>query len=219
MLPASRLKGLGSVFWTEQRKKTCSIGLTLLAAALALWARTAWSAAAALAMAVSAVGDGLLAGYPACFQKVKDRLIKGGLVFFAAHCLYMLALVLYARRSVQALLPPFLLPALVFLLLSCLHGYWFCLRGASNVPLSFFAASMAYLLTVGAHAALAVCVSAQSGGPIWISAVGAALFYLSDAILLAYKYGRVPGKDCSSPVWFTYAPAQLLLLMGFFLAR
>ena len=212
-------KDFGSVFWTKQRKKICSVGLAFLAAALALWSGTPWSAAAALAMAVSAVGDGLLAGYPACFQKAKGKLIKGGLVFFAAHCLYMLALVLYARRGVQALLPRFPLPALGYLLLSCLHGYWFYFRGASNASLSFFAAAMVYLLTVGAHGTLAVCVSAQTGGPIWLNAIGAALFYLSDAILLANKYGRRSGKDCSSPVWFTYAPAQLFLILGFFLAR
>ncbi len=207
------------MFWTKKRKITCSVGLTLLAAVLSLRSGTSWSALAAVSMAVSAVGDGLLAGYPVCFQKGKDRLIKGGLAFFAAHCLYMLALVLYSGQSIRALLPHILLPALGYLFLSCLHGYWFYFRGASNVSLSFFAAATAYLFTVGAHGALAVCVSLQTGGPIWLNAIGAALFYLSDAILLGNKYRPGAGKDCASLVWFTYAPAQFCLILGFFLVR
>jgi len=207
------------VFWSKQRKKTCSVGLAFLAGAFSLLSGTPWSALAALAMAVSAVGDGLLAGYPACFEKGKHRLIKGGLAFFAAHCLYMLALALYSGQHIRAILSRLPLPALGYLFLSCLHGYWFYFRGASSASLSFFTAATAYLFTVGAHGALAVCVSLQIGGPIWLNAIGAALFYLSDAILLANKYRPGAGKDRASLVWFTYAPAQLCLIAGLFLSR
>ncbi len=214
-----RRKDFESVFWTKRKKRICSVGLAFLAAAFSIWSGTPWSAAAALAMAASAVGDGLLAGYPKRFQRVKNKLIKGGLAFWAAHCLYMLALVLYSGQRIRSILPHFPLPALGYFFLSCLHGYRFFFRAASHTSLSFFAAAMVYLLTVGAHGALAICVSLQTGGPIWLSAIGAGLFYLSDAVLLANKYRPGTGKDCSSLVWFTYAPAQLCLIAGLFLAR
>jgi hypothetical protein len=73
--------------------------------------------------------------------------------------------------------------------------------------------------SVGAHGALAVCVSLQTGGPVWLNAIGAALFYLSGAILLANKYRPGAGKGCASLVWFAYAPAKLCLIAGLFLAR
>ena len=201
----------------EQRKMMISGGLTALAVILAMLSRNAWNWLAALAMAVSTVGDGLLAGYPSCFQPVKDRLTKGGLVFFAAHCLYILALIRVSGQSVEALLPHFWIPCLVFVFLTAGHGYLFYFRKGSQAPLAFFAAATAYLLTAGIHGAMAVCVYTQTGGSIGLNVLGSALFFLSDCILLARKYVPSDEKLTSALVWITYAPAQLCLILGFFL--
>ena len=192
-------------------------GLTVLAAALALLGQRPWSLWAALGMAASTVGDGLLAGYPNCFRPVKNRLPKGGAVFFVAHCLYIFALVRASGGDFAALLPLFWIPAAIFTALTLLHGYWFYFRAASRVSRAFFAAAMGYLLTVGLHAALAVCVCARTGGHFALNVAGSALFYASDAILLARKYGAVRGKRAGIWIWLTYVPAQLCLMLGFFL--
>ncbi len=201
-----------------KRKMLISGGMTLLAVFLALLARKPWSLPAALAMAVSTLGDALLAGYPSCFRPVKDRLTKGGLVFFAAHCLFILALILLSGQSVRALLPDFAIPALIFASLAAAHGYLFYFRAGSAEPRAFFAASMAYLLLVGMHAAMAVCVFTQKGGALWLNVAGTLLFFLSDAILLARKYVPSDENRTSFLVWLTYVPAQLCLILGFFLA-
>ena len=193
-------------------------GMTLLAVILALIARKPWSWLAASAMAVSTVGDALLAGCPSFLQPVKDRLTKGGLVFFVAHCLYILALIRVSGQSAAALLPHFWGPCLVFVLLAAGHGCLFYFRAASKAPRAFFAAASAYLLAVGLHAAAAVCVYSRTGGATILNVLGAALFFLSDAILLARKYVPSDEKRTSFLVWATYVPAQLCLILGFFLA-
>jgi uncharacterized membrane protein YhhN len=193
-------------------------GLSLMAVVFALMARHPWNWLAALVMLVSTLGDALLAGYPPCFRPLKNRLIKGGLVFFAAHCLYILALIRVSGQSAAALLPHFALPALLFLSLTAAHGYLFYFRAGSAEPRAFFAASMAYLLLVGMHAAMAVCVFTQKGDALWLNVAGGLLFFLSDAILLARKYVPSDEKRTSLLVWLTYVPAQLCLILGFFLA-
>ena len=75
------------------------------------------------------------------------------------------------------------------------------------------------LLTVGIHAAAAVTVSGQAGGGYLLSAAGAILFYLSDATLLARKYGAIRGKYVTALIWLTYVPAQLCLMTGIYLMR
>ncbi len=197
---------------------TISGSLTVLAVVLALLARKPWCTLAALAMAMSTVGDGLLAGYPACFRPVKDRLVKGGLVFFAAHILYIVALIRVSGRTVDALLPHFWVPFLIFVLLIAAHGYLYYFRAASQTPLSFFAAATCYLLSVGIHGATAICVYTQTGGALILNVIGAVLFFLSDAILMARKYVPSDEKRTSLLVWLTYVPAQLCLILGFFLA-
>ena len=203
---------------TEQIKMAISGSLTVLAVVLALLARRPWCSLAALAMAVSSVGDGLLAGYPACVQPVKNRLVKGGSVFFAAHVLYIFALIRVSGQGVEALMPHFGVPFLIFALLIAIHGYLFYFRSASQTPLAFFAAATCYLLGVGMHAAAAVCVYALTGGALILNVIGGALFFLSDAILMARKYVPSNENRTSLLVWLTYVPAQLCLILGFFLA-
>ena len=72
---------------------------------------------------------------------------------------------------------------------------------------------------VGIHAASAVTVYGQAGGSYLLNAAGAILFYLSDAILLARKYGAVRGKNVTALIWITYVPAQICLITGIFLAQ
>ena len=200
------------------RNMMISSGLSLLAVVFALIARHPWNWLAALAMLVSTLGDALLAGYPTCFKAVKDRLVKGGLIFVLAHLLYIAALIRLSGQTVPALLPSLWIPALVFAVLTAVHGYLFYFRAASAEPKAFFAASTGYLLTVGLHAAMAVCVFTQKGGALTLNVLGAALFFLSDAILLARKYVPTDEKRTSFLVWLTYAPAQLCLILGFFIA-
>ena len=98
------------MWWTNPRKMTASVSLTVLALVLALLTRKPCCWLTALAMGVSTVGDGVLAGYPKLFTPVKNRLVKGGLIFLAAHFLYILALIMASGLEVPALLPRFLGP-------------------------------------------------------------------------------------------------------------
>ena len=204
--------------WTKHRAVMISAGLTVLSVALALIRRTPACLLAALAMAISTFADALLAGIPDCFARVKDRLTKGGLVFFCAHILYILALILSSGKDISALWPLFTLPFAVFFAVTAAHGAVFYFRPRSSVPRSFYAASSLYLLTVGIHAAAAVTVYRATGGGYTLNVAGTLLFYLSDSILLAQKYGSVRGKHVPAMIWASYIPAQFCLIFGFFLA-
>ena len=197
-------------------------GLTVLSVLLALLARRPSCWLAALAMGVSTLGDALLAGYPGRLEAKKNRLVRGGLAFFAAHLLYMLALLAAAGGNDSALRPHFALP---FAALFCFTILYMALltrrdfRGHSSAPRFFHAAAFLYLLTVGIHAAAAVSAFLHAGGGFVLHAAGALLFYLSDALVLARKYGAAHGKHLTALIWFTYVPAQLCLLVGFYLGR
>ena len=205
--------------WTKQRKMMISGGLAVFSVALALAARKLSCSLAALAMGCSTLGDALLAGYPGCFAKVNNRQAKGGLVFLGAHILYIAALLVSSGKDISVLLPCFTLPFVLFFCVTVLHGALFYFRVCSPVPRFFFAAAFLYLLMAGVHAAAAVTVSGLSGGWYALNVAGALLFYLSDAILLARKYGAARGKHITAMIWITYVPAQFCLLIGFFLAR
>ena len=201
---------------TKKRKMTISGGLTAFAVVLAVLSRSSCCYLAALAMGISTLGDALLAGYPEC---VENKLVKGALAFFAAHILYICTLLVSYGKSIPALLPRFALPFVLFLALTVLHGLLFYSRGNSGFSTGLFTAASFYLLTVGIHAAAAVTVYGQAGGGYLLSAAGAILFFLSDAVLLARKYGSVRGKYVTAVIWLTYVPAQLCLITGIFLTR
>lgn len=213
------MKGGLPVRWTKEQKMMISGGLSVLAVALALLARKPSCWLAAIAMAVSTVGDGLLAGYPRCFASVQNKLTKGGMIFFAAHVLYIPALVVASGQDLAVLLPSFWGPFSVFAALTVLHGTLGFSHPSSRPPLTFFVPAFLYLLTVGVHGAAAVCVSMQTGGRFVLNAAGAVLFYLSDAILLARKYGVLQSERAEGWIWLTYIPAQLCLLLGFYISQ
>ncbi|MBR0219244.1 MAG: hypothetical protein IJQ33_08590 [Clostridia bacterium] len=204
--------------WTKQRKMMISGGLTVLSFVLALLARRPSCWLAALAMAVSSIGDGLLAGHPKCFAAIQNKLTKGGIVFLAAHILYIIALVLASGQRPETLLPHFWGPFAVFAALTVLHSALYFLPKHDRPPLAFFAAAFCYLLTVGTHGAAAFCAATQAEGNFLLNAIGAALFFLSDASLLARKYGVIGGENVTDFIWLTYIPAQLCLLLGFYFA-
>ncbi len=201
---------------TKQRKMIISGSLTAFAVVLAVLSHNSCCYLAALAMGISTLGDALLAGYPEC---VENKLVKGALAFLAAHFLYICTLLVSYGKNVPALLPHFILPFFLFLALTILHGLLFYSRGSSGFSPGLFTAACFYLLTVGIHAAAAVTVYGQAGGGYLLNAAGAILFFLSDAILLARKYGKVRGKYVTALIWLTYVPAQLCLITGIFLAR
>ena len=205
-----------SVRLTKQRKMIISGSLTALSVILAVLSHSSCCYLAALAMGISTLGDALLAGYPEC---VENKLVKGALAFFAAHILYICTLLVSYGKSIPELLTHSALPFSLFLVLTVLHGLLFYSRGSSRFSPGLFAAASFYLLTVGIHAAAAVTVYGQAGGGYLLSAAGAILFFLSDAVLLARKYGAVRGKYVTAVIWLTYVPAQLCLITGIFLTR
>ena len=122
---------------TKQRKMIISGGLTVCSVALALLARSFSCYLAAFAMMASTLGDALLAGYPERFAEVKNKLVKGAFAFFAAHILYICALLYSYGKNITALLPHFALPFSLFLALTVLHGAVFHSRTRSAVRRRF----------------------------------------------------------------------------------
>ena len=207
------------VWLTKQRKMIISGGLTVCSVILALISRSTSCYLAALAMMASMLGDALLAGYPGCIAEVKNKLVKGALAFFAAHILYICALLVSYGKDAAALLPHFVPPFSLFFGLTVLHSVLFYSRANSDFSPALFTAAFFYLLTVGIHVSAAVTVAGQAGGWYVLNTAGAILFFLSDAVLLARRYGAVRGKYITALIWITYVPAQLCLMTGLFLMR
>ena len=195
-----------------------SVFMTLLAGLLSLIARKPWSLCAALAMAVSTAGDCVLAGWPSFLKALQNRLIKGGAVFFLAHCLYIAALVIASGKDGRVLPEDLCIPLICFAALTVLHAALFYRRAAGSTPRIRQAAAFFYLLTVGLHAALALTVCLCVNGRMVPNAVGAALFFLSDAVVLARGFGGAHIPHSTAIIWGTYIAAQLCLMTGFFIA-
>ncbi|MDR1598957.1 MAG: lysoplasmalogenase [Oscillospiraceae bacterium] len=194
---------------------------TLFAATLALavtrHAAVYWLALAAVAF--SWLGDATLGGFKPLTGYLGDPSLFGLGFFAAGHLCYIAAFAAYLRLWPQ---PGFRTLAMVAAFAAAAAALWYflCWQSGQAVPLRV--ASLAYALVIFIMAGMAWSSAARLVGTvrfIWPLALGSVLFIISDG-LIALDWFR----DWSFPwqgaaVWATYAPAQSLLVIGFWMTR
>jgi hypothetical protein len=165
----------------------------------------------AMGMLLGFAGDLLMAGLRAGGVHVTGAMLAFGL----GHVAYLLAFRTFAAGY------PGRSPVwtniiwLVWLLVGVV-GWWqlaFVARGRRTLRWL----ALPYALVVTGMAAAATSLALQDRGFI-VTAVGAALFVLSDTILAAVLFGKLHDGATHDIVWLTYGPAQMLIVYSVFVA-
>lgn len=146
-----------------------------------------------------------------------DAFIFGGIAAFSVgHIAYIYGLLSYANLSGMDFTGGRWAALIVWWVIALAGWYVVIYRGAKNSPngiefLHFAALGYALLLatTVGVATGLAL------SSPVFIiTAIGAALFLLSDLILAAQLFSGLYFRLVDDVVWLTYGPGQMLIVFG-----
>lgn len=201
----------------QQRKILGSTAMFAVVCACWLGRFKPWGWWALGAVTASWLADGLLAKYPPVLGRVRGSFFVGASLFALAHACYGAASVMVLRAMGAPLKwVNFAVLMAVFLAAVACHGWLFA--RSSKRGAGFTVAATAYLLVVGAMAALAFRVGVESGGRLWMLPLGACLFFLSDCILVVREYRRIRSSRMDAAIWATYLSGQLLLQLGLWLA-
>lgn len=204
--------------------KLAGIGLLLLiAAGVAFLRGMPWHWLCCAALGCSWIGDAMLARYAPVAGKVRDPFLAGMGAFAVAQILYISAFALSlsrmpalrARVPGEALGVEVLPTALLVLLLMGLLFWALCVLRAPKHTLPLKIAVLVYAELLCAMAALAFSASFTGDGVAWPLWAGGLLFMISDALIAVNLFtDRIPERFYDALVWGTYAPAQIMLLVG-----
>lgn len=195
--------------------KLAFIGLlTLSATALALLRGQSCYFAAAAALLFSWLGDAMLGAWRPLARRVSNRFLAGMAFFGCAQLCYLFAFSLYlhSRPGGGARVLAFLAAAL-----AAGWGAWRLLVSGNVRDGLYRYGALAYALLLFAMAGLACAACFHAGRFIWPLLLGALLFVVSDGLIAGSVFGGKTPPRYELLVWATYAPAQLLLLTGFYL--
>ncbi len=195
--------------WASLRKNVRMRNVSkpfLLASLLGFYVSGARSPAAVviMALAFSWLGDVLL------IHRGIKWFAAGGIAFMVGHGFFIAA---YGRDVVFSRLPAALIVALAVFFPAV--TVWVFRRLRPYLPRRLFYPMFLYLLLNGAMNCFAVfrCVSTPSAAAI-TTAVGAALFFISDCVLFFVRFHKKSRLKTHFPVMLTYLLGELLIVLG-----
>lgn len=157
-----------------------------------------------LALLFSWIGDVLL------IPKGIKWFTAGGIAFMASHAFFTagyLPDIVFSRIPV----PLIVFPALFFAALAaCIFS-----RLRPYLPGALFYPMLLYLLINGAMNCFAIfrCISSPTAATV-TTAIGAALFFLSDTVLFFVRFNKNGRLKTHFPVMLTYSLGELLIVLG-----
>lgn len=159
----------------------------------------------AIGMLLGFVGDLFMAGLIPIGQSVLNGMLSFGL----GHIVYIAALINYGNTA--GLDDPGILWGSLFVWLAFGGIGWYLIvfRGQSRTLLHYAALPYALLLASTAGVATGLAIQMPT---LFITALGAALFLLSDLLLAAQLFNGVKFRLIGDVVWMLYGPAQMLIV-------
>ncbi|MDR0397095.1 MAG: lysoplasmalogenase [Oscillospiraceae bacterium] len=196
---------------------TGSLAAAMFALAVSRHAPVYWLAMGAVMF--SWLGDASLGGFKPLTRSMSNPSLWGLGFFAAGHLCYIAAFTVFIRLWPQSgRRTPLMLAAFAA---AAVAAWWFvCWRSGQPMPLR--AASLAYALTLFAMACMAWVSAARLADAsrfVWPLALGGALFIISDGMIAMNWFQGWNSRWRDLLIWGTYAPAQLLLAIGFWLLR
>jgi hypothetical protein len=159
----------------------------------------------ALGMTLGFIGDVFMARV----LPVAEPVIGGMSAFGLGHIAYIAGFLLLGRQSVFAATGPRWAAWLIWILLGAAGWYLVVWRGHKHSTLHQVALPYALLLASTAGVATGLALLSPA---LWILALGAALFLISDLILATQLFNHAHFPLISDVVWLTYGPAQALIV-------
>lgn len=189
----------------NKKLRNCTKPLLLLSLLgfYVLAARTV-SAAVVLALLFSWLGDVLL------IPKGNKWFTAGGIAFMVSHAFFILG---YLRDIDFSRIPGLLILLLALFFAVIVARVFSKLR--PHLPKALFYPMFLYLLINGAMNCFAIfrCVSAPTAAAV-TTAVGAALFFVSDASLFFVRFNKDSRLKTHFLVMLTYSLGELLIVLG-----
>lgn len=162
------------------------------------------AAAIILALIFSWIGDVLL------IPKGVKWFTAGGIAFMVSHVFFILG---YCRDIDFSGIPPILIVILAVFFASAVAFIFSKLK--PHLPKALFYPMFLYLLINGAMNCFAIfrCVSLNNAAGL-ITAVGAALFFISDSSLFFVRFKKESRLKTHFLVMLTYSIGELLIVLG-----
>ncbi|MDR2656899.1 MAG: lysoplasmalogenase [Oscillospiraceae bacterium] len=189
----------------------CAAALTL---AVSRQASAYWLALAAVVL--SWFGDATLAGFKPLTRAMSQPSLWGLGFFAVAHLCYILAFTMYLKAWAR---PGWRTPAMIAAFTVAAVALWLLICSGGTQPAPMRAAALVYTLVLMMMACIAWVSAMRRGGFVWPPALGSVLFIISDGMIAMewFRGWSLPWQDAA--VWATYAPAQLLLVIGFWMLK
>lgn len=159
----------------------------------------------AIGMLLGFIGDLFMAGLIPIGQSVLNGMLSFGL----GHVVYIAGFINYG--NIAGLDAPGILwgSLFVWLAIGGIGWYLIVFRGQSRTLLHY--AALPYALLLASTAGVATGLAIQMPN-LFITALGAALFLLSDLLLAAQLFNGVKFRLIGDVVWMLYGPAQMLIV-------
>ena len=200
----------GGAAWIKIRVSALLVGLAALLLVRERSAAMAWMCAG---MGFSWLGDAMLMQYPPIRRAVRQYFLWGMGFFALAQGMYLMGLwTAYWRVGSQVTWPVWLLCG-VYCLVALGELCWMVLPNRGQ-PLALRLGALVYALLLSLMAGLAAAVCVATRGRAWALLLGGLSFFVSDMLIALTDYGSLRLKHRDFWIWATYAPAQLLLLLG-----
>ena len=161
----------------------------------------------AAGMTLGFVGDVFMAG----LMPLGNRVLGGIAAFGAGHLLYISGLVWYANTAGLEMNAARTAALIVWLAVRT-GGWYLVVRRGQQAGILHYAA-LPYALLLAGTAGTATGLATQQATFTW-TALGAALFLLSDLILAGELFSGLHFRYVGDIVWLTYGPGQMLIVFG-----
>jgi YhhN-like protein. len=140
-----------------------------------------------------------------------NRVLGGIAAFGAGHLLYISGLVWYANTAGLEMNAARTAALIVWLAVGT-GGWYLVVRRGQQAGILHYAA-LPYALLLAGTAGTATGLATQQAAFTW-TALGAALFLLSDLILAGELFSGLRFRYVGDIVWLTYGPGQMLIVFG-----
>lgn len=162
----------------------------------------------AIGMTLGLVGDLFMAKV----LPVSGHVLWGMASFGLGHVAYIAACILWGNHHGLAAPWPRYASWSVWLAVGAL-GWYFAVfrRSAPGTRSALHWAALPYALLLASTAGAATGLAVQEPS-LWLIAVGAMLFLLSDLILAGRRFGNLDFPLIDDAIWLTYGPAQMCIV-------
>jgi hypothetical protein len=161
------------------------------------------------------IAIGMMLGFIGDIFMARSNVIGGMIAFGMGHIAYILGFIEFSNYIAMSLaVPSDPRTSLIigFWLMVGFLGWAFVVWRKQEKRGVLHWAALTYCLLLSTTAGIASGIAVSYGGGLWLLALGAALFLLSDLIIAGRLFQKWSFPLIDDVIWLTYGPAQMLIV-------